>query len=93
MRKALTVLTAMVAVALVAGAQDRGGKKPPECDLKSVEPAKWCEKCDKILEKGDIEKDKHKGDCGGDVKNIELCVKKCWAADCHPDKELKPGGS
>ena len=100
MRYALAVVAMLATAGLLAApasSQDRNPKKAAtgDCDLKSLEKAKWCAKCDKVLEKDDIDKDgkcKKEG-CGEKAKDIELCVKKCFSAKCHPDKELKAGGS
>ena len=91
MRTMLAAIAVVAGPALLAGpalSQDRGGKKPPsgDCDLKNLEKAAWCEKCDKILEKGDIKDGKHAGDCDTKVKEIEQCLKKFYAAECHPAK-------
>ncbi len=100
MRYVLAAVAVLATAGLLAGpasSQDRGGKKPAatgDCDLKSLEKVKWCPKCDKVLEAADLDKDgKHKGDCGEKAKEIEQCVKKCYSASCHPNKELKAGGS
>jgi hypothetical protein len=86
MAKALMAMALAALVAAPAMSQDRGGKKPPDmtgpCDTKQTEKVKWCPKCDKVLEKADIEKDKHKGDCGEAAKEIELCCKKLYACGC-----------
>ena len=98
MRTILAAVAMLATAGLLAGpacSQDRTKKAATgDCDLKSLEKAKWCPKCDKVLEAADVDKDgKHKGDCGEKAKEIELCVKKCYSAKCHPDKELKAGGT
>ena len=87
MTKLTTLAAALALVALLAApalSQDRMGGKAAatECDLKTVEKAKWCEKCDKVLGASDIDKDgKHKGDCNGKAKDIELCIKKHFCCE------------
>ena len=99
MRNTLAMLAIVVTGCLVAGpalSQDRGTKKPAasDCDLKTLEKVSWCPKCDKVLEKGDIKDGKHSDkECGTATKEIELCVKKYYAADCHPNKTSEKPGS
>ena len=77
----------MVFVALIASpalSQDRGGKKPEGCDMKSTEKAKYCPKCDKVLDKDGVDKEGKctAKDCGTKAVEIELCVKKHFCCGC-----------
>ncbi len=86
------ILSAAAAL-LAAGpalSQDRDGKKPPECDLKTTEKVAWCPKCDRVLPAEELDKDgNHKGDCATKAKEIELCVKKIYA--CCRVESVEPG--
>jgi hypothetical protein len=65
-----------------------------DCSVNAIEKAKYCVKCDFVIEpekegvkltkeglhKECMEENKEK------VKTIERCVKRHYAADCHPEK-------
>lgn len=91
------LLLGMTAALLAVGsgiAQERG-KGPAPCDMKTLEKGLYCAKCDKLLGKEDLndeKKCKAEG-CGEKPVEVEVCVKERWSASCHPDKELKSGGS
>ncbi len=51
------------------------------CDLKKLESAQWCEKCDKTLEKEAIKEGKCKA-CDVKVKKIEICVRPFFECAC-----------
>lgn len=91
------ILFGLAAGLLVLGtagiAQERGaGAKSNDCDLKTLEKGKYCAKCDKLLEKDDCDKDGKCKTCSEKPVEVEVCVKKFYAADCHPDKTSdKPG--
>ena len=88
-----TLLAVLVLAMMPAASQDRGGPKKGEtndCDLKTTVKGYWCEKCDAILGKEDIDKKKkwHKK-CEEKPLQVLICIKKCYQADCHDDKISK----
>lgn len=94
MKKALMILSAAMLAVGIGVAQERGGGPKP-CDMKSLEKGLWCSKCDKLLGKDDLndeKKCKAEG-CGEKPVEVEVCVKERYTAPCHPEKELKAGGS
>ncbi len=77
-----------------SGTEGRGD----DCGMKTLEKGSWCEKCstpdsDVLLTKADLDaKGNHKA-CGEKPKDVEVCVKKFYAASCHPSKTSEKPGS
>jgi len=67
------------------------------CDLKKLEPAPWCEKCDKVREKAEIKEGRCAVEgCDTKLKKIELCVRALFVCACGGDgccrvEQEKPG--
>lgn len=82
-----------LAIAVVMGAVAAPSFGP--CDVKKTEPATWCEKCDKLLDKAAIKDGKCK-ECDVKARRIDLCVKPlyvcgCGGGDCCRVEQEKPG--
>jgi hypothetical protein len=86
-RAAVVVLALLSVLAGSAGARPRDGgttKEPApnapaapkanDCDMASLEKAPWCTKCNKLLEKDEVDKGKHKA-CDTAPASISVCVK------------------
>jgi hypothetical protein len=55
------------------------------CDCKKIVKGVWCPKCQRVLEVDDVRRGVCKK-CEEKPKKIELCVKKYYQAECHPEK-------
>jgi hypothetical protein len=86
---------------LVLGRPAGGGtaKTPPatppverknDCDLATVERAPWCTKCNKLLEKEEIDKGKHKA-CDTATTTVPVCVKTYYACESCGKSSKTPG--
>jgi hypothetical protein len=85
---AVVGLAVLAVLAGSAGARPRegGGTKEPapnapvvpkvnnDCDMAGLEKAPWCTKCNKLLEKDEVDKGKHK-ECDTAPTMITVCVK------------------
>lgn len=79
--KTLLTLAALRLLIPISAAQDKDAKP---CDLKTIEKAKYCAKCDQIDPKVD-----DKGLCDGQkVTEVDVCVKTCYA--CTGCKKKSP---
>ena len=88
--RTLWVLAFVAATGVIAGAAARDG----ECDLKSIEKAYFCKKCEKELQRTDIKRGKC-ATCSERPIQVLICVKKdfkCHKATCSKGPFVKPGG-
>ena len=97
---------ARLALGFVAGlmlintgtAQERGGGPknagPSECGREKTETGPYCLKCDKLLAKEEVDKDKCKT-CNEKCLAVKVCVKQAYVCGCGKDccikNEPKPG--
>ncbi len=82
------------AAAAVLGVAASEALRAP-CDIKTVEPASYCEKEGRTIFEGSVKDGKCPND-QSEVKKIEMCVKKhyvcgCAKAGCCDDDKLRPG--
>ena len=84
----------VLAFVAVAGFLAQAAVQSGPCDMKSVEKAYVCTKCDKELQKTDIKKGKC-ATCEEKPVAAVICVKKgfaCHKAGCSKGPFTKPGG-
>lgn len=84
----------VLAFVAAAGVTVAAATRDEECDLKTLEKAYLCKKCDKELQKADIKSGKC-ATCGEKPIPILVCVKKgfkCHKEGCTKGPFTKPGG-
>lgn len=63
------------------------------CDMATTEAGKWCRKCNRILEKNELDENgshaKDSWGCGAAAEDVKVCLKKCHEG-CHKGPQPEP---